>query len=154
MNIPETLQNHSPESENLLIILHDLQNNHPQQYLTKEALKEAAGYLNLTLSHVYGVAEYYSMFSLQPRGKYIIRLCISPVCGLFKVETLLKHVCSLIGVEVGQTTPDGLFTIEVSECLGQCQEAPSMMINQKVYNNLDKQTITKIIKEYNEKTSI
>ncbi len=59
------------------MILHALQDNHPQNYLTEEALSDAAKYLKLTKSSVYGVAKYYSMFSLKPRGKYIIRVCVS-----------------------------------------------------------------------------
>lgn len=141
------LKKHKPLRENLLMILHDLQDHHPQHYLTEEALDDSARYLNLTRAEVYGVASYYSMFSFAPRGRYIIRVCVSAVCELLKSQAVMAHLESLLGIGAGQTTPCGLFTLEMSECLGQCQEAPSMMINGEVYNNLDEQRIRQLIQQ-------
>ncbi len=151
MNIPTILQQFKPKQHNLLAILHALQNNNPQNYLTEDALAETAGYLKVTKSTVYGVAGYYTMFSLKPRGKYIIRICMSPVCQLLKSEEILTALHRKLGIKTGETTPCGLFTLEVSECLGQCQEAPSMMINQTVYNNLDQEKIAEILNTYRTK---
>jgi NADH-quinone oxidoreductase subunit E len=148
MSVQEIIHKHAPRRDNLLLILHDLQDNHPQRYLSEEALISVARYLNITRSAVFGVATYYSMFSLQPRGKYIIRVCVSAVCELMKFNTVFTRLESLLGIKTGETTPCGLFTLEKSECLGQCQEAPSMMINDQVYNNLDEQRIEQIIATY------
>ena len=146
--IQETLKKFKAEQHNLLQILHALQDGNPLNYLTEEALEETAKYLKITKSSVYGVARYYSMFSTKPRGQYIIRLCASPVCELLKVNTIIASLEQVLGIKTGETTPDNLFTLELSECLGQCQEAPSMMINDKVYNNLDANRIETIINEY------
>jgi NADH-quinone oxidoreductase subunit E len=148
MSTQKTLKKFNPQRDNLLLILHALQDNNPQNYLTEEDLDATARYLKLTKSSVYGVARYYSMFSLKPRGKYIIRVCVSPVCELLKVDTIVSDMEKLLEIKTGETTSDGLFTLELSECLGQCQEAPSMMINKEVFNNLTPERIREIISEY------
>jgi NADH:ubiquinone oxidoreductase subunit E len=145
MSTKSILKQFRPQRDNLLLILHALQDNHPQQYLTEEALESTAKYLNLTKSTVYGVAKYYSMFSLQARGKYIIRVCASAVCELLKSRQIVAQLEQLLGIKPGETTPCGRFTLELSECLGQCQEAPSMMINREIYNELNEKRVTEII---------
>lgn len=129
----------------MLNILHALQNTHPQNYLTEEALEETARYLKMTKAAVFGVAGYYSMFSLRPRGKHVIRICISPVCEIMKTHDMIPVIEEVLGIKTGETTRDGLFTLETAECLGQCQEAPSMMIDDKVFNNLSKEKIRETI---------
>jgi NADH-quinone oxidoreductase subunit E len=147
-SIKKVLKKFSPLRENLLLILHDLQDNHPQNYLTEEALESTAKYLKLTKSTVYGVARYYSMFSIKPRGRHIIRVCVSPVCELLKVNDVVSALEHSLGIKTGETTSDGLFTLELSECLGQCQEAPSMMVDKQVYNNLTRENIVEILDSY------
>ena len=148
MSPQEIISKHKPTQDNLLNILHDLQNNNPENYITTKAMDLVARYLNMTKSSVYGVVDYYSMLSLKPRGKYIIRLCISPVCHIKKAGGMISHLEKVLGIKTGETTSDKLFTLEVAECLGQCQEAPSMMINEKVYNNLTEARIREIISLY------
>lgn len=145
MSTQEILSKFRPETHNLLNILHALQNNDPQNHLSEEALTETARYLNMTKSSVYGVATYYTMFSLQPRGKYIVRVCTSAVCDMLKSGGIIDQLRQHLEIGVGETTPDGLFTLEVSECLGQCHEAPSMMVNDTVWNHLDEERIRSII---------
>jgi NADH-quinone oxidoreductase E subunit len=135
------------DKSDLLPMLHALQDGHPQNYLTSESLKAAAKHLNINLSWVYGVAGYYSMFSLEPRGRYIIRICNSPVCSLMGSEAMLETLESLLGIHNGETTPDGHFTIEESECLGICDVAPAMMINRDVYGNLTPERIEGILND-------
>ncbi len=145
MSIEKILSEFKPFRDNLLPILHSLQDNHPQNYLSEEALRATAKYLNMSLSSVYGVVGYYSMFSRKPRGKYVIRFCPSPVCTLMGSVNVLDWFTQFLGINVGQTTPDGLFTLEVSECLGQCMKAPFMMINHDCYGNLTPEKIETII---------
>lgn len=148
MTPEEIISKHPRTQDNLLNILHDLQNNHPEQHITSEAMDLVARYLNMTKSSVYGVVDYYSMLSLKPRGKFIIRVCISPVCHIKKAASILVYLEKELGIKPGATTPDKLFTLEVAECLGQCQEAPSMMINEKVFNNLTEKLIKEIIAQH------
>lgn len=153
MKTSEILKKFSPEHENMLNILHAMQDNNPFNYLGSDELKAVAAYLNTTLSHVYGVATYYTMFSVKPRGKYIIRACNSPVCLMEGSLNVLDELKKLLAIDIGETTADRLFTLEMSECLGQCARAPVMMINQEIYGNLDRKMISGIILDLKEKNS-
>lgn len=135
------------DKSDILTLLHTLQDNHPQNYLTEEALKAVAKHLKVNLSWIYGVAGYYSMFSLVPRGRYIIRVCNSPVCNMMGSDGIIDMLCKILGIKAGETTSDRLFTIEEAECLGICDAAPAMMINQTVYGNLTPESISAIIDE-------
>lgn len=148
MSTHDIIKQFEPQQHNLLHILHALQDANPANYLTEEALEQTARHLGVTKSSVYGVARYYTMFSLKPRGKFIIRVCASAVCELLKVNEVIEVLEEELQIKIGETTKDGTFTVEQSECLGQCQEAPSMMINDKVHNNLDRGRIRKILQEY------
>lgn len=147
MEQQEILSRFSPDLSNILTLLHALQDNHPRNYLTEESLKAAAKYLKVNISWVYGVAGYYSMFSLVPRGRYIIRICNSPVCNMMGSTGIIETLGKILGIKVGETTPDLLFTVEEAECLGICDVAPAMMVNRNVYGNLTPESITAILDE-------
>ena len=148
MESSEILNKFSPQKENLLGILHALQNNNPENYLTKESLEEVARYLNTTYSHVYGVATYYTMYSIKPRGRYIIRVCNSPVCNMEGAPGMIEIMEEVLGIKEGETTGDGLFTLELTECLGRCSVAPSMLVGEDIYGELDRDKIIEIIEKY------
>jgi NADH:ubiquinone oxidoreductase subunit E len=148
MNVPDILGKFLPEKDNMLGILHELQDNNIENYLCMDDLKAVAEYLNTSLSHVYGVATYYTMFSLKPRGKFIIRVCNSPVCNMEGSLNVIKELKNILGAEPGETTSDRNFTIELSECLGQCDIAPGIMINEDVFGNLDAARLKSIINNY------
>jgi NADH-quinone oxidoreductase subunit E len=147
MTKEEILNKYDNRAENLLQILHDFQQNNSQNYLTKDDLKIIANYLSLPESFVQGVVTFYSMFSLTPRGKYVIRICESPPCHLMGSSTIIKEVSNYLGIDLNETTKDGLFTLELSSCLGVCGVAPAMTINEEVFGNLDSQKIKEIIEE-------
>jgi NADH:ubiquinone oxidoreductase subunit E len=148
MNTQTILEKYTPEKSNLLHILHECQRESGQHYISKDTIKEIAAYLNVPLSSVYGVITYYSLLSVEPRGKYIIRVCDSPICNAQGAESLLTTVKELLGIGVDETTGDNLFTLEVSECLGRCAQAPSVMINDTVYGNLDRKKLETIIEKH------
>ncbi len=141
------LNNYSPMKENLIYILHDIQDADPKNYVSEEAVQEISEYLDVSLSHIYGVLTFYSMYSTKPRGKNVIRLCESPPCFLKGSEKILKQLCKILKLKVGETTEDGLFTIELCACLGICGNAPAMMINEDVYGDLTEEKVGKIIAE-------
>lgn len=147
MDIESILVKYPKRREFLLEILHEIQNNQPQQYLPEESIKSVSKYLGLTLSQVYGVIGYYSMLSINPRGKYIIYACKSPVCKLMGSTPLIDLLKTHLKIEINKTTPDGLFTIEETECIGRCDEAPSMIINQEYYGNLTPEKVISILSE-------
>jgi NADH-quinone oxidoreductase subunit E len=148
MSRSELLAKYKPDKDNLLLIIHDLQNNNAEHYVSTEDIAEVAKYLNLTFSSVYGVVTYYSMFSLKPRGKYIIRVCCSPVCGMESSENIIDELMSILAIGIGDTSSDGLFTLETTECIGQCAESPGMIINDRFFGNLNPYILRKIIDQY------
>ncbi len=151
MKTSEILNKFSPDHENMLGILHALQDNNPHNYLNETDISAVAKYLNTTLSHVYGVAAYYTMFSLKPRGRYIIRACNSPVCHMEGSLNIIEELMEVLKIDVGETTKDRMFTLELTECLGQCDIAPVMMINEEIYSNLDTEKIKFIIENLKNK---
>ncbi|MCF8298321.1 MAG: NAD(P)H-dependent oxidoreductase subunit E [Saprospiraceae bacterium] len=144
----EIFKEFKAEKDNLIGILHELQDANPKNYLSEEDMKATAKYLNTTFSHVYGVATYYSMFSVKPRGKYIIRVCNSPVCDMKESSGIIEKLKSLLGIEIGETTKDSLFTLELTECLGRCAVSPSMMVNKDIYGSVKIDKLEEIIGRY------
>jgi len=141
------LRKFDAKRENILLLLQALQKANPRNYLTEEDLRLVSHYLSLPLSYVMGVATFYSLFSLKPRGKYVIRVCESPPCHLEGAESILEEIKNYLRLEEGQTTEDGIFTLETSECLGHCAESPVMMINEEVYGNLTAEKVRSILDE-------
>ncbi len=127
----------------LLSILKELQKD--QGYLTEEVLKEVAKELGLSPARVYGVATFYSLFSVTPKGKYIIRVCESAPCYINGTMNILEMLQDELKVDVGETTLDGLFTLELTSCLGVCGVAPAIMVNEEVYGNLDREKLSHLL---------
>ncbi len=147
MTSQKIIQQYDPSPDNLLSILHDLQDANERHYLTEQDLQLAAGHLRLPFSFVQGVVTFYTMFSLKPRGKFIIRICESPPCHLMGSTTIARELMRLLSIRFGETTQDELFTLELSSCLGVCGVAPALMVNNEVYGNLTPQRIHEILEE-------
>lgn len=148
MKKKDILQKYPPLLENVLLILHDFQNHNPRNYLSEKDMAMIAGYLNLTYSSIYGIASYYTLFSLKPRGKHIIRICSSPVCNMTGSRDVLTELHRSLKIEFGETTAEGLFTLESTECLGQCDRAPGMSVDEAFYGNLTTRKIKQILQKY------
>jgi len=151
-NVDSILKRYESKMENLLNILHDLQNSHPQNFLTEEAIEKTAKFLNSSLSSVYGFAKYYSMLSTNARGKFIIRICSSPICFICNACGVRKYISNRLKINAGETTADGLFTLETVECLGHCDKSPCIMINEVVIGDLSVEKAAKILDEIIEKS--
>jgi len=134
-------EKYSPEKENLIYILHEIQDNHPQQYVSEDAVTAVSEYLKIPRAHIYGVLTFYTMFSTKPRGKNVIRLCESPPCFLKGSEKVLRKLRDVLDVKVGETTPDGLFTLELCACLGSLA-AGVKEIEAKLREELDKHNLS------------
>ena len=104
--------------------------------------------LGTTLSDVYGVATFYSQFSLQPKGQYVVGVCMGTACYVRGAQKVLDRVQKELKISVGETTADGLFTIQATRCLGACGLAPVMMINDEVYGRLTDEEIPAILEKY------
>ncbi|MDD2331350.1 MAG: NADH-quinone oxidoreductase subunit NuoE [Candidatus Cloacimonetes bacterium] len=136
---------YAPTKDNLIYILHEIQDTHPQHYISEEAVQVISDYLKIPSNHIYGVLTFYSMYSTKPRGKNIIRLCESPPCYIKGSDNILRKLKNALNIKVGETTQDGLFTLELAACLGVCGNAPVMMINDDVYGDLTEEKVDEII---------
>lgn len=114
-------------------------------WLPREAMVEVAEVLELPESHVFGVASFYSMFYRKPVGKKLVQVCTTSPCALRGACEIVEVFKKKLGIEVGQTTPDGEFTLMEVECLAACHEAPMAQINEDYYFQLDEAKVDEII---------
>ena len=117
-------------------------------YLSEELIEMIASELKMTLAEVYGVATFYTQFRLTPVGKYIIKICHGTACHVGGANSIDDSLKSKLGIGIGETTKDGLFTILSVACLGCCSLAPVIMINDKTYGKLTNEKLGKILDKY------
>ncbi len=146
-NVDSILKKFAPTKDNLLKCLHQLQDNHPENYLSPEVLDAISAHFKLTKGQIFGIVSYYTMFSLEPRGRNLIRFCKSPVCQMLGSTNLLSYLEKEIGLKPWQTSADSLYTLELSECLGACHKGPAMMVNRDLVCNLTVEKINQVIND-------
>ncbi|MBN1411272.1 MAG: NAD(P)H-dependent oxidoreductase subunit E [Spirochaetales bacterium] len=117
-------------------------------YLPVQALRYIAARLNKSLSEVAGVVGFYSFFSTVPRGKYVIRVCLGTACYVRGGKEVLSALEKHLGITVGQTTDDRVFSLEVGRCFGACGLAPVIMINEEVYQRVKPVKVGEILAPY------
>lgn len=132
--------------EDLLIRLEEAQNK--LGYLPQEFMTELAEALEMSVSDVYGVATFYSFLATKPQGRNVIRICKSLPCFLKHAPTIMESVEKAIGIKPGETTPDGKFSFTLTNCIGACDKAPAMLINNDVYRDLTPSKIVQILESY------
>jgi NADH-quinone oxidoreductase E subunit len=116
-----------------------------QGYITEEAMADVGVLLELTPVQVYETATFYTLFTLQPVGKYLIQVCRTLSCALVGAGSLIRHLEQKLGITVGETTPDGLFTLKKVECLAGCGAGPMMQINDEYYEYLTTDKVDRIL---------
>jgi NADH-quinone oxidoreductase subunit E len=116
-------------------------------YLSDEAVEETAGLLDMTPLEVEELATFYTFTYREPVGKYVIHVCDSVICWMDGYESLKDYLCQTLGIEVGETTTDGLFTLLPVCCIGYCDQSPAMLINKKVYGHLTPEKIDTILEK-------
>lgn len=119
-------------------------------YLPIEVQTYIAEGLGISLSEVYGVATFYSQFSLTPKGKHRISVCLGTACYVKGSDKILEAVEKELGIKCGECTEDGLFSIDSCRCVGACGLAPVMMIGEEVYGKLTPEMVKGIIDKYRE----
>ena len=134
------------EQENVLVLLKKAQSKY--NCVSDELIAETAQSLNIPISEVYGIATFYSFLSTKPLGRNVIRICQSLPCYLKDSEMIIKTVQDELNIKPGETTPDGKFSFELTNCIGACDQAPAMMINDDVHANLTPGKISQILKTY------
>lgn len=117
-------------------------------YLPEEVQLIIAEELGVPLSEIYGIASFYSQFTLNPKGQYQINVCLGTACYVKGAGNVLDKVCEVVGCKAGEITEDGKFSIDATRCVGACGLAPVMMINEDVYGRLTPDKIGAIIDKY------
>ncbi len=132
--------------EDLIVRLKEAQ--HEFGYVPEEIMAELAESLDIPKNEVYGVASFYSFLSIKPLGRNVIRICKSLPCHLTDCQTIIESVEKELGIEPGETTPDGRFSFQLTNCIGLCDQAPAIMINDDVHGDLTPEKIAQILKAY------
>ena len=117
-------------------------------YIPLEVQQIISDRTGIPVAEIYGVVTFYSFFSLKPKGKYVIGICLGTACFVKNSQQVIDKFSTLLGIKAGETTKDGLFTIEAIRCIGACALAPAMSINGKVYPKVTPDQVGKIIDEY------
>lgn len=146
-HVDNILENYpNAHRDQLIPILQDVQEQHG--FLSREAVVKIGRHLGLPTSKIYGVATFYNQFRFQPVGKYHVLVCRGTACHVKNSASLLKAVRQSLKIEPGQTTRDGLFSLEVVACIGACGLAPVICVNGEFYGNLTMDDVPKIINRY------
>jgi NADH:ubiquinone oxidoreductase subunit E/NAD-dependent dihydropyrimidine dehydrogenase PreA subunit len=130
----------------LLEILKIEQNK--SKVVSPEVIPEVAQSLDIGVGEVYGVATFYSFLSTRPLGRNVIRICKSLPCHLKNAQMIIESVQEAIGIRPGETTPDGKFSLELTNCIGACDKAPAMLVNHDVHGNLTPNKISQALNSY------
>jgi len=136
------------KSSSLIAVLHQAQEIFG--YLPEDVQRFVAKKLNQPVSEVNGVVTFYSYFTETPTGKHVINVCMGTACFVKGSADILDEFERKLGIKVGETTPDGKYTLQVLRCVGACGLAPVVTVNDRVYGHFTKQMVVKTIDEYNE----
>lgn len=146
--VQEVLKKFGNSGENLIQIMLELQQLSGNNYLPKEWVEYVAQELDLPMSKVYGVITFYAMFANKARGKNLIEVCKSGPCHVSGAKSIVNMLEEELGIKLGETTSDALFTLEQSSCFGACDIAPAIKIGENVYGNLTQGSLREILNSY------
>jgi len=144
--LQEAIARHKGERGAVMPVLQEAMNIFG--YVPQDVQEIIAEGLGVTLSEVYGVATFYSQFSLEAKGEYVIGVCLGTACYVKGSQKIMDELTKQLQVEVGRTTKDGKFTLNATRCLGACGLAPVMMINDEVYGRLTPDQVSGILDKY------
>jgi NADH:ubiquinone oxidoreductase subunit E len=142
--LPAIFARHHKGPESLIMILQDIQKEY--RYLPCEALKETAKFLNVPLSKVFSVATFYNAFSLNPKGKNIVRICIGTACHIRGAALIQDQIENALQIKAGQTTKDMEYSIEVVACVGACAMAPVVIVNEQYHGSVKSSGAKRLVK--------
>ena len=145
-HITEICDRHAGEKTPLIMILNDIQNEYG--YIPLEVQQIVSDKTGISVAEIYGVVTFYSFFSLVPNDRYVIGICLGTACYVQGAQQVIDKFSEILGIGAGQTTEDGLFTIDALRCIGACGIAPAVTINGKVYPKVSVDMVPAIIEEY------
>ena len=144
------IEKYEGESSAVIQALQDTQKTFG--YISQKNLKLISEHTGVSYSYTYAIATFYKSFSLQERGAYIIKVCNGTACHLKLSEDILDEIHRYLGIEIGETTEDKLFTLEQVNCLGACAMAPVISVNDELYGKLTRKKVREILAHLKEKT--
>lgn len=144
----ELLKKYPAEKRFTLAILQDVQNKYG--FIPRETINYIAEYLSLPISDIYSMATFYKALSLKPKGRHVIKVCNGTACHIRGSNLLIDELTEVLNIKPGETTDDGLFSVEIVNCLGACALAPVMVVDGKYYGAMTKDKIITILDEYKE----
>ena len=144
--INEIIDRHINQKTPLMMILSDIQNEYG--YIPLDVQQIVSERTGISVAEIYGVVTFYSFFSLEPKGKFVIGCCMGTACYVKGAQLVMDKFCELLNINPGQTTDDGMFTIDALRCIGACGIAPAVTINGKVYPKLSVDQVPAIVEEY------
>jgi NADH-quinone oxidoreductase subunit E/NADP-reducing hydrogenase subunit HndA len=151
--IREICDRYKGEKTPLMMILSDIQNEYG--YIPLEVQELVSKETGISVAEIYGVVTFYSFFSLTPKGKYIVGCCLGTACYVKGAQNVIDKFSEILKIQPGETTEDGLFTLDALRCIGACGIAPAVSINGKVYPKMSVDQVPVVIndlkKEYQEK---
>lgn len=139
------IENYAGKPESILAIMQDIQKEY--NYVPRLAISLVSRHVGIPVSRVYAMASFYKAFSLTPKGRFVFRVCDGTACHLKSSETLVDQLQNKLGVRPGETSDDGMYSVETVNCLGACALAPVMVVNGRVYGKVSPGDIEQIIKE-------
>jgi len=143
--VREILTDYPTSPESLIPILQGIQEEY--NFLSENSIKEVAAGLALPVHHVYSVATFYNVFSLKPKGRNIVKVCMGSACHVRGAARILEEIERILGLKNGETSEDGNFSLETVNCLGACALGPIMVMNKKYNGHITPAKVEKIFKE-------
>ena len=144
--IIEIINKYKEEKTPLMLILSDIQTEFGYIPLdVQELISEKTG---IPVSEIYGVVTFYSFFSLEPKGKYVIGVCLGTACYVKGSQAIIDKFSELLNIQPGETTEDGMFTLSALRCIGACSIAPAVNINGKIYPKMTVQKVQELVYAY------
>lgn len=146
--IKEICDSFNNDPSELINVLHETQGEFG--YLPEDVQREIALNLNIAVAKVYGVVSFYSFFTMTPKGRHAISVCMGTACYVRGAEKVVDEFKTQLGIEVGGVTPDGKFSLDCLRCVGACGLAPVVLVGEKVYGRVEPHQVKDILAEYNE----
>lgn len=144
--IEEICDRYTNEKTPLMMILSDIQNEYG--YIPLEVQEIVSKKTGISVAEIYGVVTFYSFFSLTPKGKYVIGCCLGTACYVKGAQRVIDKFSEILNIGPGETTEDGLFTLDALRCIGACGIAPAVTINGKVYPKMEVSQVEEVIDSY------
>ena len=143
--IEQLKSEYKPIKDNLIQMLNEIQEHYG--YIPVEAQKELSEFLSIPMAEIYGVITFYSRFSLKPKGKYNISVCLGTACFVKGSQKIMDRLLERLKIQPGETTKDGKFSIEETRCVGACGLAPVFTVNGEVYGKATVQKLDQVLDE-------